>query len=91
MKEKIKPISLLNKRLFTQNKGRSMVTITAIALTTLMFTTLFVLSQSMSKNIIEMTFRQTGYDAQVSFKSITDEQIRQIFVENPRRLFCFLQ
>lgn len=78
MKEKIKPISLLNKRLFTQNKGRSMVTITAIALTTLMFTTLFVLSQSMSKNIIEMTFRQTGYDAQVSFKSITDEQIRKL-------------
>ena len=28
----------------------------------------------MSRNMIEMTFRQTGYDAQASFKSITDEE-----------------
>ena len=50
----------------------------AIILTTLMFTTLFVLSQSMSRNIIEMTFRQTGYDGQASFKSITEEQAAKI-------------
>ena len=50
----------------------------AIVLTTLMFTTLFVLSQSMSRNIIEMTFRQTGYDGQASFKSITEEQAAKI-------------
>ncbi len=78
MKEMIKPIPLLNKRLFAQNKGRSVVAITAIALTTLLFTTLFVLSQSMRKNMIEMTFRQTGYDAQASFKSITEEQIQKL-------------
>ena len=76
--KKTKPISLLNKRLSAQNKGRSIVSVTAIALTTLMFTTLFVLSQSMSKNIVEMTFRQTGYDAQASFKSITNEQVQKI-------------
>ena len=71
MKDMLKPITVLNKRLFVQNKGRSIVAVTAIALTTLMFTTLFVLSQSQSRNIVEMMFRQTGYDAQVSFKSIT--------------------
>lgn len=50
----------------------------AIVLTTMMFTTLFVLSKSLEKNLVEMTFRQTGYDAQVSFKAITEEQAEKI-------------
>lgn len=78
MREMSKPIAVLNKRLFKQNKGRDIVAVTAIALTTLLFTTLFVLSQSMSKNLVEMAFRQTGYDAQASFKSITPEQVEKI-------------
>lgn len=78
MREMTRPIAVLTKRLFKQNKGRDIVAVTAVALTTLLFTTLFVLSQSMSKNLVEMTFRQTGYDAQVSFKSITSEQIEKI-------------
>ena len=72
------PISVLKKRVFQQNKGRNLVAALAVVLTTLMFTTLFVLSQSMYKNLIEMTFRQTGYDAQVSFKNITEEQADKI-------------
>lgn len=78
MREMTRPIAVLTKRLFKQNKGRDIVAVTAVALTTLLFTTLFVLSLSMSKNLVEMTFRQTGYDAQVSFKSITSEQIEKI-------------
>ncbi len=78
MREILKPIPVLNNRIFRQNKGRNIVAVTAIALTTLMFTTLFVLSRSMDKNLVEMMFRQTGYDAQVSFKSITPEQIAKI-------------
>ncbi|MDE7186319.1 MAG: ABC transporter permease, partial [Lachnospiraceae bacterium] len=73
-----KPISVLNKRMFRQNKGRNLVAVLAIVLTTVMFTTLFVLSQSMNKNLVEMAFRQTGYDAQTSFKSITKEQAEKI-------------
>lgn len=73
-----RPIFVLNRRTFRQNKGRNLVAVLAIILTTLMFTTLFVLSQSMSRNIIEMTFRQTGYDGQASFKSITEEQAAKI-------------
>ena len=73
-----KPVSVLNKRIFRHNKGRNLVAVLAIVLTTLMFTTLFVLSQSMNKNLVEMAFRQTGYDAQVSFKSITEEQAEKI-------------
>lgn len=50
--KKQKPIirTLIN-RSFQANKTRNLVAILAIVLTTLMFTSLFVLSQSMVKNI----------------------------------------
>lgn len=73
-----KPISVLNRRMFRQNRGRNLVAVLAIVLTTLMFTTLFVLSQSMNRNLVEMAFRQSGYDAQVSFKSIAEEQAEKL-------------
>ena len=74
MRGRFQPIKTLNSRLFRKNKGRNVVAVLAILMTTLMFTTLFTLAQSMSKNMVEMTFRQTGYDAQASFKSITEEE-----------------
>ena len=73
-KKKFNPIRVLNQRTFRKNKGRNLVAVLAILMTTLMFTTLFTLAQSMNKNLVEMTFRQTGYDAQASFKEITPEQ-----------------
>ena len=73
-RHKFKPIPTLNARTFRSNRGRNLVAVLAILMTTLMFTTLFTLAQSMSKNLIEMTFRQTGYDAQASFRNITEEQ-----------------
>lgn len=73
-----KPIKTLTRRSFQQNRGRNIVAVMAIILTTLMFTTLFVLTQSMNKNMIQMTFRKTGYDAQVSFKGIMPEQAQLI-------------
>lgn len=78
MKTEFKPIQTLNQRTFKKNRGRNLVTIIAILMTTIMFTTLFTLAQSMSKNMVEMTFRQTGYDGQASFKSITAEQFSLI-------------
>lgn len=71
-------IKLLAKRLFQKNKWRNLVAITAIVMTTVMFTTLFVLSQSISRNMVEMAFRQTGFDTQVSIKDITDDAIEKI-------------
>lgn len=73
-----KPIQVLAKRSFKQNKGRNLVAISAIVLTTIMFTTLFVLTQSMDKNSVEMAFRQSGYDAHVSFKSISQKDAEKI-------------
>ena len=55
------PIQTLSRRMFRKNRGRNIVAVLAILMTTLMFTTLFTLAQSMSRNMIEMTFRQTGY------------------------------
>lgn len=75
-RKKFEPIQVLSQRLFQKNKGRNLVAILAILMTTMMFTTLFTLAQSMSENLVEMTFRQTGYDAQVSFKSIKAEQAK---------------
>lgn len=77
-KRKFDPIRVLNQRTFRKNKGRNLVAVLAILMTTLMFTTLFTLAQSMNKNLVEMTFRQTGYDAQASFKEITPEQAEKL-------------
>lgn len=78
MKTVFKPIQTLNQRTFKQNKSRNLVAVIAILMTAIMFTTLFTLAQSMSKNMVEMTFRQTGYDGQASFKNITAEQFSLI-------------
>ena len=76
--EKFNPIKTVSQRIFRKNKVRNLVAILAILMTTLMFTTLFTLAQSMNKNLIEMTFRQIGHDAQVSCKSITPEQAEKL-------------
>ena len=76
MKKKLifRPIPVLTKRMFRTNRGRNLVAILAILLTTMMFATLFTLTQSMSRNLVEMTFRQTGYNAQASMRGLTEEQ-----------------
>ena len=78
MKTVFKPIQTLNQRTFKKKKGRNLVAIIAILMTTILFTTLFTLAHSMRKNMVEMTFRQTGYDGQASFKTITAEQFSLI-------------
>ena len=69
-----RPIPTLSKRMFRASRGRNLVAVLAILLTTMMFTTLFTLSQSMSQNLIEMTFRQTGYNAEASMRGLSEEQ-----------------
>lgn len=71
-------IRILSQRSFRQNKGRNLVAVLAIVLTTMMFTTLFTLAQSMERNMTEMYLRQSGTKAHTSTKQITDEQITQL-------------
>ena len=73
-KKMFRPILALTGRMFRANRGRNLVAVLAIILTTMMFATLFTLTQSMSRNLVEMTFRQTGYDGQASIRGITEEQ-----------------
>ncbi|MCC2253145.1 ABC transporter permease [Ruminococcus sp. CLA-AA-H200] len=78
MKKEFQPVKTLNRRTFRKNRGRNIVAVLAILMTTIMFTTLFTLAQSMNRNMVEMMFRQSGYDAHVSFKSITEEEAESI-------------
>lgn len=75
-KVKFDPVRVLVGRMFRKNRGRNLAAALAIIMTAMMFTTLFTLAQSMNENLVEMTFRQTGYDAQASFKRIEPEQVR---------------
>lgn len=76
--KRFNPVRTISRKTFRKNKARNLVAVLAILMTTLMFTTLFTLARSMSANLIRMTFRQTGYDAQVSCKSITPEQAEKL-------------
>lgn len=78
MSKDMNMIKLLTKRSFRSNLGRNLVAGLAVVLTTLMFTALFVLSQSMQKNMTEMAFLQAGHSGDATFKTITDEQIELI-------------
>lgn len=71
-------IRILAKRSFQANRTRNAVAVLAIILTTMMFTVLFVLAQSIKQNAVEMAFRQTGYDGQISFKGIKEEELEVI-------------
>lgn len=71
-------IGTLTKRSYRKNRGRNLVATLAIFLTTLMFTTLFTLAQSMERNMTEMYLRQYGQLAHASTKQITDAQIEKI-------------
>lgn len=74
----MKILHILSQRSFRNNKGRNLVAVLAVILTTMMFTTLFTLAQSMSRNMTEMYLWQSGTMAHASTKQITDAQIDQI-------------
>ena len=71
-------LQTLTNRSFRQNRGRNVVAVLAVVLTTMMFTALFTLAQSMGRNMTEMYLRQSGTKAHAGTKQITDEQIKQL-------------
>lgn len=78
MKKQKSIIRTLTNRSFRSNKLGNLVSILAIVLTTLMFTSLFVLSQSMINNLREMNFQQAGYNSHLTFRSLTEDEIEKI-------------
>ena len=87
MKKQKSIIRTLTSRSFKSNKTRNLVAILAIVLTTLMFTSLFVLSQSMVKNLQDMNFQQAGHDSHLSSSTLTDEEMEKIVTHEAVRDF----
>lgn len=71
-------IRTLTSRSFKANRTRNLIAAFAIVLTTMMFTSLFVLSQSMVQNMQDMNFQQAGYDSHLSSGTLTDEEMEKI-------------
>ena len=71
-------IRTLTNRSFKANKTRNWIAVFAIVLTTVMFTSLFVLSQSMVENLRNMNFQQAGYNSHLSSGTMTDADAEKI-------------
>lgn len=69
-----KIINKLSIRSFVASKKRNMIAIIAIALTTILFTSLFTIGIGMKEAFQNQTVRQSGGDGHVVFKYINDEQ-----------------
>ena len=68
------------KNLFT-SRIRCIVSVIAIALTTILFTSLFTILMTMSKGFEESNFRQVGTYSHAEFKRLTKEQYDELRVD----------
>ncbi len=80
-------IRTLTNRSFKANKMRNLIAVFAIILTTVMFTSLFVLSQSMVENMQNMNFQQSGYNSHLSSGTLTDEEMEKLATHEAVRDF----
>lgn len=87
MKKQKSIIRVLINRSFKANRTRNFVAVVAVILTAVMFTSLFVLSQSMVQNLQDMNFQQAGYDSHLSSGTLTDEQTEKIISHETVRDF----
>jgi len=73
-----KAIANLSRRSLQANKLRNMMAICAIALTAVLFTTLFTLGMGSIESIQQATMRQAGGDGHAVLKYITDEDFARV-------------
>lgn len=85
MKEQKSIIHTLTNRSFKANKTRNLIAVFAIVLTTLMFTSLFVLSQSMVETMRNINFQQAGYNSHLSSGTMTDAAVEKIIAHEAVR------
>ena len=71
-------IRRLNFRALLANRTRNIVAVLAIALTALLFTSLFTIALSINEGIQQSNFRQAGGYAHGGFKYLTEEQFNQL-------------
>ena len=73
-----KIISFLSRKTLFANKNRNIIAISAIILTTLLFTSLFTIAMSINDGFQQSNFRQAGGFAHGTFKYLTKEQYQQL-------------
>ncbi|MDQ0049998.1 hypothetical protein J2T18_004320 [Paenibacillus polymyxa] len=73
-----KVILKLADKSFKVNKARNLFTIVAIALTSLLFTTLFTMGIGAGENLQRATMRQAGGGGQAVLKYINDEEFNHV-------------
>ena len=83
-----KCIRKLSWRSLWASRKRNIIAIIAIALTALLFTSLFTIVMSINSSYEMYTFRQVGGYCHGTFKEVTEEQIKNISAQLPN---CHLQ
>ena len=73
-----KCVRRIGVRSLLTNKRRNIIAIAAIALTAILFTTLFTIMMSISSTYETNSFRQLGGYAHATFKDVTDEDIAKL-------------
>lgn len=71
-------INKLTKRSIKANKLRNLFAVIAIALTTILFTSLFTIGMGMVETIQQQTMRQSGGYTQGTFKNLTKKELNDI-------------
>ena len=69
-------------RLLFANKRRNLITIFAIILTAVLFTSLFTITLSINASYETSTFRQLGGYAHGTFKDVTEEQEERLIANS---------
>ncbi|WP_311080018.1 FtsX-like permease family protein [Paenibacillus polymyxa] len=73
-----KAVRNLSDKSLKANKIRNIIAVIAIALTTLLFTTLFTMGLGAMDSLQQATMRQSGGTAHASLKYINDEEFNQV-------------
>lgn len=73
-----KAIRNLAGKSFAANRTRNFIAVIAIALTTILFTSLFTIGIGMVESIQQQTMRQAGSDGHIAFKYLTQEQYQKL-------------
>ncbi len=73
-----KSIALLSKRLIKYNKTRNIISVIAIMLTTILFTSVFSITISINESIQNSTMRMVGTKAHGGFKFMTLSQYEKL-------------
>ncbi len=77
-----KVISTISQKSLRASRTRNVVAILAIALTTILFTSLFTIAASINYSFQQENFRQAGGDGHGTIKDITWEQV-ELFRDDP--------